>query len=70
MWTELGNQVSRIYCGTESVSNRHRAKKEKENNGFWSSLYSGIKSINRNYQASINDGVKQECLDYFLGRKE
>jgi hypothetical protein len=67
VWAELGNQISRIYCGAGSVMNNLT---NKENNAFFTFFSSGIRTINRYYQSNMNDGVKQECLNYFLGKKE
>lgn len=33
-------------------------------------ITSGIKSINRYYNANMNDSSKQECIDYLLGEQE
>jgi hypothetical protein len=43
---------------------------KKENNTFFNFLSTGIKSINRYYNANMNDGTKQECIDYLLCKKE
>jgi hypothetical protein len=64
IWTSLGDRISMIYCGTESVAT-HMVK--KENNSFFSFLSGGIKSINRYYNASVQDPFKQECINYLLG---
>ena len=64
IWAKIGNRVSQIYCGTESVAT-HLTK--KENNSFFSFFSSGLKSINRYYNANVNDSTKQDCLEFFLG---
>jgi hypothetical protein len=55
-----------LYCGTESVAN-HMTK--KESNSIFSFLSGSIKSINRYYNANVNDNFKHECIDFLLGRK-
>lgn len=67
VWVDLGNRISMIYCGTESIAS-HLIKKEESS--FFSFFTGGIKSINRYYNANVNDGMKQTCIDFMLGRKE
>ncbi len=64
IWAKLGDKISMIYCGTESMAT-HLTK--KQNNSFMSFLTGGFKSINRYYNANVNDGFKQECIDTLLG---
>ena len=56
-----------IYCGTESIAS-HLIK--QEDNSFFSFFTGGMKSINRYYNANVNDGFKQTCIDFLLGQKE
>jgi len=67
IWAELGDRISMIYCGTSSVAT-HLTKQEK--NSFFSFLKGGFRSINRYYNANVNDTSKQTCIDFLLARKE
>jgi hypothetical protein len=66
-WVELGDRVSMLYCGTLSIAS-HLTKQEETS--FFSFLTGGVKSINRYYNAAVNDGAKQQAIDFLLGRKE
>lgn len=67
LWAELGDRISMIYCGTESVAT-HLTK--QESNSFFSFLTGGFRSINRYYNASVSDPPKQQAIDYLLGKME
>ena len=67
LWVEVGNRISMIYCGTESVA-AHLTKEEESS--FFSFLTGGFRSFNRYLNASLNDSDKQESIDYFLGSRE
>lgn len=60
LWTQNGDRISLIYSGTTSVAS-YITKGEKSKN-FFSSIGSGIKSINRYYNANVNDNYKQQCI--------
>lgn len=66
-WVELGDRVSMLYCGTLSIAS-HLTKQEETS--FFSFLTGGVKSINRYYNAAVNDSAKQQAIDFLLGRKE
>ena len=42
---------------------------KKEKNSIFSFLSGGIKSINRYYNANVNDNFKHECIEFLLGRQ-
>jgi hypothetical protein len=67
IWAELGDRISMMYCGTSSVAT-HLTKQEK--NSFLSRLKGGFRSLNRYYNANVNDSFKQTCLDFLLARKQ
>ena len=52
IWADLGNQISVIYSGTESVAT-HLTKQEESS--FFSFIKEGFKSVSRLYQSSVND---------------
>lgn len=54
-----------IYSGTASISS-YITKGEKNKN-FFSIVGSSFKSINRFYNANVNDEYKQKCLNFVLG---
>ena len=60
----MGDRISLIYSGTTSVTS-YITKGEKSKN-FFSSLGSGFKSLNRYYNANVNDTYKQQCIDWML----
>lgn len=60
----MGDKISMIYSGTSSVSS-YITKGEKSKN-FFSTLGSGFKSINRYYNANVNDAYKQQCIEWVL----
>jgi hypothetical protein len=64
-WLNNGDRISLIYSGTESLSS-YITKGEKNKN-FFSLIGSSFKSINRFYNANVNDDYKQECINYILG---
>lgn len=65
MWLDHGDRISLIYSGTESVSSY--ITRGDKNKNFFSLVSSSFKSLNRFYNASVNDDYKQECLNYLLG---
>jgi hypothetical protein len=56
-----------IYCGTSSIAT-HLTKQQK--NTFLSFLKGGLRSLNRFYNANVNDTFKQTCIDFLLARKD
>lgn len=59
VWAEIGNKISTIYCGTESVAT-HLTKQEESS--FFSFIKEGFRSIGRYYHANVNDTFKQNCI--------
>ena len=64
IWAELGDQISFIYCGTESVASHMTRKK---NNSVKSFLGGALTSLNRYINAHTNALFKQECINTLLG---
>ena len=67
LWAEVGNRISTIYCGTESVAT-HLTKQEE--GSFFSFIKESFRSIGRYYHANVNDAFKQTCIDFLLAKKE
>lgn len=67
IWAEVGNKISTIYCGTESVAT-HLTKQEE--GSFFSFIKESFRSIGRYYHANVNDTFKQSCIEFLLGKKE
>jgi synaptojanin len=67
IWADLGNKISLIYSGTDSVAT-HLTKQEESS--FFSVLKESFKSIGRYYQSNVNDAFKQNCIDFLLGNQE
>ena len=64
LWASMGDKISLIYSGTTSVAS-YLTKGEKSKN-FFNSLGNGLKSLNRMYNANVNDNYKQQCIDWVL----
>ena len=63
-WLENGDRISIIYSGTTSVAS-YLTKGQKTNNIF-NNIGNKLKSLNRLYNANINDTYKQQCIDWIL----
>ena len=64
IWANIGDKISKIYCGTSSVAS-HIIK--KENSTVFNFLGGAFKSLNRYINANMSDIFKQECIDFLLG---
>ena len=65
LWADNGDSLSHHYTGTGSVISQVTRVGKK---GIFGIFDHYAKSLNRLYNGSFEDNLKQDCLDFLLGK--